>query len=69
VIALWNDGQGLERQIELDPGSVGVLLSLSVDGIKEPCADGRREHYSTNRVTLGGIHQVKCKLDDGEEIG
>jgi hypothetical protein len=58
-VALWNDGQGAEREIELEEDSVGVLLSLSVFGAKERSADGREESYDTNRVILGGVHQVR----------
>jgi hypothetical protein len=58
VVALWNDGKGLER--ELEEGAVGILLSLSVSGDKEPTADGRIENYATNTVTLGGIQQVRA---------
>jgi hypothetical protein len=63
VVALWNDGKGLEREIELEEGAVGILLSLSVSGDKEPTADGRVENYATNIVTLGGIQQVHPHRD------
>jgi hypothetical protein len=59
VIALWNDGQGAEREIELEAGAVGVLLSLSISGSEEVSADGRDELYPTNRVILGGIRQIQ----------
>lgn len=58
-VALWNDGQGSEREIELEEDSAGVLLSLSVFGVPERSADGRMESYPTNRVILGGVHQVR----------
>jgi hypothetical protein len=61
VVALWNDGQGLEREIELEEGAIAILLSLSVSGNKEPMADGRVENYATNTVTLGGIHQIRSR--------
>jgi hypothetical protein len=61
VVALWNDGKGMEREIELEEGSIGILLSLSVSGNKEPAADGRVENYATNTVTLGGIHQIRTR--------
>jgi hypothetical protein len=61
VVALWNDGKGLEREIELEEGAIGILLSLSVSGNKEPAADGRVENYATNTVTLGGIHQIRSR--------
>ncbi|HEY9284871.1 MAG TPA: hypothetical protein VIP46_15545 [Pyrinomonadaceae bacterium] len=59
AIALWNDGQGSEREIVLEKDSIGILLSLSVSGVSERSADGRLESYPTNRVILGGIHQVR----------
>jgi hypothetical protein len=59
IVALWNDGQGSAREIELEEGSIGVLLSLSLKGKLESTADGREEKYPTNTLTLGGIHQVK----------
>jgi hypothetical protein len=58
-VALWNDGQGAEREIELEEDAVGVLLSLSVSPVPERSADGRVESYPTNRVILGGVHQVR----------
>lgn len=59
TVALWNDGNGFEREIELEDGAIGILLSLTVHGKKEPTADGRVETYATNTVTLGGIHQIR----------
>lgn len=61
IVALWNDGQGSEREIVLEKDAVGILLSLSVSGVKETAADGRTESYATNKVILGGIHQVRLK--------
>lgn len=59
AIALFKDGRGSEREIELEEGSIGVLLSLGFTGDYESTADGRREQYPTNFLTLGGIHQVR----------
>lgn len=59
IVALWNDGQGAEREIELEQDSKGILLSLSVSGREERSADGRGEMAQTNRVILGGIRQIK----------
>lgn len=62
IVALWNDGQGSEREIELEKDSVGILLSLSVSGDEEISADGRGELYKTNRVILGGVRQIRLGL-------
>lgn len=58
AVALWNDGQGSEREILLEKGASGILLSLSIASEREISADGREEGYPTNRIILGGIHQV-----------
>ena len=59
VVALWNDGQGSAREIELEPGAVGILLSLSLKEDHESTSDGRRETWATNRIVLGGVYQIK----------
>ena len=58
AVALWNDGQGFEREITLEKGAVAILLSLSISPKCEVSADGRTESYATNQIILGGIHQV-----------
>lgn len=58
AVALWNDGQGSEREITLEKNAIGVLLSLSVSPGREVSADGREENYPTNQIILGGIRQV-----------
>lgn len=61
VVALWNDGNGSAREIELAEGSIGILLTLSIKNYHEKTMDGRTETYPTNRITLGGIFQVRGK--------
>lgn len=61
VVALWNDGVSFAREIELEEGAAGVLLSISVEARTEVMADGRKETKSTNCVKLGGIHQIYPK--------
>jgi hypothetical protein len=58
VVALWNDGRGSAREIELETNSIGVLLGLCTESHREPTADGRVELFGTNTITLGSIHQV-----------
>lgn len=58
AVALWNDGQSPPREIEIEKGAVGILLSLCIKEEREEVADGRVEKYSTGAVTLGGIHQI-----------
>jgi predicted amidohydrolase len=59
VVALWNDGRGLAREIELEDRSIGILLGLCTESRQEPTADGRIELFGTNTVTLGSINQVR----------
>jgi hypothetical protein len=61
VVALWNDGINSAREIELNEGAVGILLSLSVESRTEMMADGREEFKSTNCVKLGSVHHIYPK--------
>lgn len=58
VVALWDDGRGSAREIELEGDSIGILLGLCTESHREPTADGRIELFGTNTITLGSIHQV-----------
>lgn len=58
VVALWSDGRGEVREIELKKNSIGILLNLCLDPQNEMIADGRIEGNETNAVILGGIHQI-----------
>jgi len=61
IVSLWNDGRGPAREIPLEDGAVGILLSLCVEDKYEKVADGRTEKYKTSIVTLGGVHQIYDK--------
>lgn len=57
VVALWNDKEG-SREIELEPGASGILLSLKVKSECEVIADGRLEMCPTAKITLTDVIQV-----------
>jgi hypothetical protein len=59
AIALWSDGVGPPRAIELDKDADAVLLSVAVTSKREVSADGREDGIPTNRATLGGVHQIR----------
>jgi hypothetical protein len=57
IVALWNDKTG-PRELELEQGASGILLSLSVSAEREPIADGRRELHATSTISLVDVIQV-----------
>lgn len=60
VVALWSDPYSvLNREIQLEEGAKGILLSLSVLEKKEPSLDGRTETVQTPYLTLGGVRQIR----------
>jgi hypothetical protein len=61
VVALWKDARnGPAKEIELEPGSSAVALSLTLLAKREVTADGRVERDDNYGLALGGVHQVKC---------
>ncbi len=57
VVALWNDKEG-SREIELDQGAHGILLTLQVSAEREVIADGRLEMCPTAKITLADVIQI-----------
>lgn len=58
-IALWKDAiSGKTREICLDDGAEGVVLTLSSEMHKEWTADGRHDDKSTGYLRLMGVHQL-----------
>jgi hypothetical protein len=59
-VGLWKDAiSGKAREIILEPGAEGVVLSLSRQMEKEWTADGRHDDGSTGYLRLNGMHQVR----------
>jgi hypothetical protein len=59
VVGLWRDKFGGFRQIELEPKSEGVVLSLTVEEAKEWTADGREDKNDSSYLRLNGIRQIR----------
>lgn len=57
VVALWNDKNG-SREIELEQGASGILLSLTVQDEPEVIADGRLEICPTAKIELEDVIQI-----------
>lgn len=57
IVALWNDQYGA-RELELEQGASGILLSVRVNEEREPIADGRLELHSTSRLELIDVIQI-----------
>ncbi|HYE14921.1 MAG TPA: hypothetical protein VD968_10815 [Pyrinomonadaceae bacterium] len=64
VVALWSDGNGPTREIELAGGAGGILLTLDVKPNREQVADGRIERVATSRIELADVIQVYAEDDN-----
>jgi hypothetical protein len=60
VVALWKDpGRGM-REIQLEPGAQGVLISTSTDRATRRAADGRRPVENGSEVFDMSVYQVRA---------
>lgn len=60
VVALWKDSTRGLREISLDPGAQGVLLSIAVDRGRRRAADGRVPVDNAAELLVAGVHQVRA---------
>ena len=60
VVALWKDPARGIREIPLEPGAHGVLLSACVDRATRHSADGRWPADNTTHLRDVGVHQVRA---------
>jgi hypothetical protein len=58
IIALWKDGKSEAREINLEPHSEGVILTLVRRYENEYTADGREDGMATAYLTLCDVIQV-----------
>jgi hypothetical protein len=58
VVALWSDKEG-SREIELERGSDGILLTLKIEAEREVIADGRLEMSPTAKISLADVIQIQ----------
>jgi hypothetical protein len=59
IVALWTDQTG-PRELELEQGACGILLSVRVTAKREPIADGRLELHGTSRLDLIDVIQIQA---------
>jgi hypothetical protein len=60
VIALWKDPARGLREIPLEPGAQGVLLSTCLDRTKRRSADGRTPVANATETFLGSVYQIRA---------
>jgi hypothetical protein len=60
VVALWRDNARGQREIELEPGAEGILLSLSRSQAIRRAADGRAPRRDSSDLRLSKITQLRA---------
>jgi hypothetical protein len=66
VVALWKDPTGGIREISLEPGAQGVLLSMSVDRATRHTADSRWPADDTTQLRDACVRQVRATAPGAE---
>jgi hypothetical protein len=73
VVALWKDPTRGLREISLDPGAHGVLISLAATPARRRSADGRRPVDNATGLVVAAVHPVTAVPSgtptDGESPG
>ena len=57
-VGLWKDAFSSARQLALEPGAEGLVLTLQSEMRTEWTLDGRHDDGSTGYLLLRGVHQV-----------
>lgn len=60
VVALWKGPGQLAREIPLDPGAHGILLSASVGPAIRRSFDGRRPGHDGSQFSGVSVHQIRA---------
>jgi hypothetical protein len=63
VVALWKDAQRGLREISLDPGSHGVLMTIAATRARRRAADGRTPVDNVAGLVVAGLHAVTATSD------
>ena len=58
VVAMWKDPAGGLREISMDPGSQGVLMSVAATRARRRVADGRTPVDNAPGLVVAGVHGV-----------
>jgi hypothetical protein len=61
VVALWKDNSRGLREIKLDPGAQGILLSLQRHTAIRRAADGRAPQHDSSDLRVSGITQLHAR--------
>jgi hypothetical protein len=69
VVALWKDPASGFREISLDPGAAGVLLSTRIDGTTRYTADGRWPADNATNLRDVGVQQVRAPAGGAAVLG
>jgi len=64
VVAMWKDPTRGLREIALDPGSDGVVMSVANTRARRRCADGRTPVDNAAGLVVAGVHQVTAVPGD-----
>jgi hypothetical protein len=64
VVALWKDPTRGLREISLDPGADGVVMSVAHTRARRRCADGRTPVDNATGLVVAGVHQVTAVPGD-----
>ena len=64
VVAMWKDPTRGLREISLDPGSHGVVMSVAHTRARRRCADGRTPVDNATGLVVAGLHQVTAVAGD-----
>ena len=64
VVAMWKDPTRGLREISLDPGAHGVVMSVAHTRARRRCADGRTPVDNATGLVVAGVHQVTAVARD-----
>jgi hypothetical protein len=68
VIALWKESDGGAREIPLEPGAHGVLLTVCGDVATRRSADQRRPADTGASIFYVAIHQIRAEADEAAPL-
>jgi hypothetical protein len=63
VVAMWKDPTRGLREIAMDPGSHGVLMSVAATRARRRVADGRTPVDNAPGLVVAGVHPVTAALE------
>lgn len=61
VVMLWKDARRGVREIQLDQGAHGVLVTVTLDHARRRAADGRTPIDDVADLLIAGVHQIRAE--------